>query len=560
MTTINRRRFLIGLGASAAASLVRFRRGPGTLAAQGDLYSVYISRNGTPITNVQEVIRLAGGIGRFIGADDVVILKPNGQWPRQGYTHTESLKALIDIILNRPGGFTGEIIIAEHIHRSPADAMGGSYCWNISAGSNRNNNWPDMSYLQLVADYHNRDITRVTALPMYDVSQDPANWERVTGPADVPAGKHGWVRLPLYTSVNGRTITPSYPIFRSAYSGKLIDLHRGGGVWENNSPTGQQVKLIFLPTLNNHGSGGEDYAGITSAVKCHIGFQEGTSLHSVGYGYNRPDAVGDSVGHLITQVFAPTFYLTCAEYSGHQSRTGAATQTKTVGLCADPVTLDYWMSKHVLYPCNNAAYFNPDNDNNTRRTLLGCLGKGVGTVNESQMTVTISDLSQQFSVSLNSGWNWISLPHLPSDLSLNSVFFGVLDSIAQVKSQTQSALRSNGQWIGDLSDMGGIQNGQMYKVQANAPGTLTVTGPRIGSATPISLAGGWNWIAYYPSSPQSLSQALSSIAGQAQQVKSQIQSAIYQDGEWIGDLTQMEPGKGYAIRMATPALLTYPAS
>lgn len=26
--------------------------------------------------------------------------------------------------------------------------MGGQCCWNISAGDNRMNNWPDMSYLE----------------------------------------------------------------------------------------------------------------------------------------------------------------------------------------------------------------------------------------------------------------------------------------------------------------------------------------------------------------------------------------------------------------------------
>jgi hypothetical protein len=93
--------------------------------------------------------------------------------------------ALIDVILNQPGGFAGEIILAEHVHRDPTTALNGSYCWNMSAGYNRTNNWPDMSY--------------------------------------------------------------------------------------------------------------EGYAGPTSAVKCHIGFIEGTSLHSVGYNAPvRPDAMGES--------------------------------------------------------------------------------------------------------------------------------------------------------------------------------------------------------------------------------------------------------------------------
>jgi hypothetical protein len=52
------------------------------------------------------------------------------------------------------------------------------------------------------------------------------------------------------------------------------------------------------------------------------------------------------------------------------------------------VTLDYWMCKYVLYPCaTSQTFINPDNDNNLRRALLGCQGKGVGTVNEGEMVV-----------------------------------------------------------------------------------------------------------------------------------------------------------------------------
>ncbi len=393
MNKNNRRQFIRAVGRGTLAGWLASKLGLiATPLSSATTHSVYIAKNGTPVENIAAVFELAGGIARFIDSQDIVVLKPNGQWPRQGYTHTLGLKALIDLILARPDGFDGEIIIAEHVHRTPAQAMGSGYCWNIST-SNRHNNWPDMSYLQLVQDYHNRGFLRVTALPMYDVSADPDHWAVASGPQDLQAGKHGWVRLADYTSVNNRKITPSYPLFRSSFSGKIIDLHRGGGVWHNGSLTGQAVRLVLLPTLNNHGQNAEDYAGITSAVKCHIGFQEGISLHQVGYNYDRPDAVGDCVGHLITEVFEPSFYLTCAEYSGHISRTSTtAMQTKTVGLAVDPVSLDYWMSKNVLFPCNNAAYFNPDNNNNTRKTLLGCQAKGVGTVNPNEIDLRLIDL------------------------------------------------------------------------------------------------------------------------------------------------------------------------
>ena len=415
MPSLTRRQFLAGAAAAlggAALSLARRLTGTSPVRAQtleltpqaylpyvsrgpGQQHHVYVARNGTPVTNVQNVIALAGGIQQFVGYDDAVVLKPNGQWPNQGYTHTECMKALIDVILSRPGGFAGEIIIVEHVHRAPPpaadNALNTNYCWNMSAG-NRQRNWPDMNYFELVNDYHTRDIPNVTANPFYDSGQ--GGFVAVTGPGDLSAGQQGWVRTTYTTAANGRTVRLSNAILRSSYSGKLIDVKNG--VWQNGAYNGQKVKLIFLPTLNNHsGLDSEDYAGPTSAIKCHLGIVEFTgasgadSLHGVGYNTNQADAVGESVGHLITQVITPAFYLTCAEYTGYGGRTNSyATQTKTVGLCADPATLDYWMCKYVMLPCRTSQTFmNPDNNNNLRKTLLGCCSKGVGTINESEMVV-----------------------------------------------------------------------------------------------------------------------------------------------------------------------------
>ena len=399
MSLLTRRQFIARLSTLTAASLIspRLLRWATRLSHAPALPAhVYMARNGTPVTNVQRVIALAGGIQNFIGYDDAVVLKPNGQWPNQGYTHTLCMKALIDVILNRPGGFGGEIIIAEHVHRDPTTALNVNYCWNMSA-ANRQRNWPDMSYLELVNDYHTRGFPNVTAIPLYDSGQ--GGFVAVTGPGGLSAGQHGWVRTTYTTAANGHTVRLSSAILRSSYSGKLIDVKNG--VWQNDAYNGQKVKLIFLPTLNNHNNlDSEDYAGPTSAIKCHLGIVEftgsaGYSLHGIGFDTNEANAVGESVGHLITQVISPTFYLTCAEYTGYGGRTNSyATNTKTVGLCADPVTLDYWMCKYVMLPCRlSQTFMDPDNANNLRKALVGCNSKGVGTINESEMVVHLSDLS-----------------------------------------------------------------------------------------------------------------------------------------------------------------------
>jgi len=397
---LTRRQFLEQLGALAAAPALGkwLQQANWQANPASQTFDVYVARSGTPAANVGRVLSLAGGIQRFVDFGDAVVLKPNGQWPNQGYTHTGCLKALIDSILNRPGGFGGEIIIAENIHRDPTEAMKDYYCWNMSAG-NRLNNWPDMNYLQLVADYHSRGILNVTATPLYDSGQ--GNWQKVSGPAALDATHQGWVHTNYTVAKNSRTVELSYPIIRSSYSNKMIDLKNG--VWQGGAYTGQKVKIILLPTLNNHGYGvnSEDYAGPTSALKCHIGFVDFGSLSNYslhGVGYDDPvdaQAMGEAVGQLVTQVIQPAFYLTCAEYTGYISRTDStAAHTKTVGLCTDPVSLDYWMCKHVLYPCASQAFMNPDNTaSNLYKALLGCHGKGVGANTEAEITLHLSDLS-----------------------------------------------------------------------------------------------------------------------------------------------------------------------
>jgi hypothetical protein len=391
MSFFNRREFLKAAGAFAALPLLN------RWLTLGQKVDVYVSRNGTPVTNVQEVIRLAGGIQRFVDHDDIVVIKPNGQWPNQGYTHTQCIQALIDVILNRPGGFGGEVILIENVHRDPTEAMTGSYCWNMSV-DNRLNNWPDMNYLELIAGYHHRGYPQVTADPLYDSGQ--GNWIQVSGPAGVGSGMQGWVHTSYTTAANGRTVELSRPILRSSYSDQLVDLKNG--VWQGGAYTGQKVKLIFTPTLNNNGDlNDEDYAGPTSAVKTHIGIVDfggltGASLHDIGYSDPiNPQAMGESVGYLISKVLTPAFYMTCAEYTGYRGRTDpTAAHTKTVGLCTDPVTLDYWMCKYVMYPCaTSQGFMNPDNDSNLRQALLGCQSKGIGIISEAGMNVHLSDLS-----------------------------------------------------------------------------------------------------------------------------------------------------------------------
>jgi hypothetical protein len=161
-------------------------------------------------------------------------------------------------------------------------------------------------------------------------------------------------------------------------------------------------------------------------------------------------------------------------------------------------------------------------------------------------------------LALTTGWNWISFNVTPSDLSLNSVFAGILGQVEQVKAQTQSAIRSGNTLKGDLANMQSIGSYKMYKVKVSAACTLTVTGTAVPSANPIHLGGGWNWVAYLPTTTMPIATALASINGQVKEVKSLTQSAIYNGTSWSGTLVTLEPGQGYAIKMNAPGILSYP--
>lgn len=359
--------------------------------------NLFISKNGTPVTNMQKVIDMAGGIANFIGKNDVVVLKPNLQHSRQGYTHTEATKALIDIILNRQGGFTGEIIIAENVQFRNIDDT--ENCGWAATGDARERNWPDMNYNELITWYNN-GYPNVTAAKMIS-----STWPNISGPSEGSGYVPYDYTITDSPGANGRVCRLSYPIIQSSYSGNLIDTKNG--VWSGGSYTGQQVKLIFMPTLNNHGSYSyEDYAGATSAVKCHLGFVKMSSdmggnydLHHIGYDVsnNIPRAVGEAVGELITNVVQPTLYITVAEWTGWGGRTSDyADQTKTIGLCNNPVTLDYWMGKNVLFQCHkDQSFLDPSNDCNWRQTLEGCHAKDVGTLDETEMKVKLYDFNNR---------------------------------------------------------------------------------------------------------------------------------------------------------------------
>lgn len=394
-----RRQFLRKYGiASSALTLSPFfiERLSTLCQAAGNRIRVFKVMNGDAFQNIAKLLEMAGGIGRYISPTDVVVIKANGQWPNQGYTHTGCIKAVTDAILQLPS-FSGEVLICDDIQ---GYGVTGQFGFDATAAY-RTHNWPDHNWDSLAAEYvaNGKPVATKKWINNYTWRTPPSSppclssWD--------PVGGENWSRYFFY--YNSVPTYLSYPVFSSPLTaGRMIDLKNG--VWEGGAYTGRRVRTICMPTLNNHGNGAAEDVGITSAIKSFFGATEihgGVSstfngyynIHSSGNKYPAlfPKATGELPAIFLKTFYSPVLFITSAMWTGWYSRTGDAAETKTVLACENPVTLDYVASRDVISPY--MANLNPDQDTHTGAQILGCLGQGIGTINSAEFEIISFDFN-----------------------------------------------------------------------------------------------------------------------------------------------------------------------
>ena len=358
-----------------------------------------------PEQNITNLFNLySNGIEKIFGKNDLVAIKVSASFPEQGYTNSRCLRVLIEKILNRPGGFNGEIVIFDNIHRpNPDNDLSSGWAADVLKNNTRNNG---ENLNSLIKSFESTG--KVFKVHLEDVAINPQKWV-VLNPNSPqypipPEGKNGWIRHRVSIPNSGRDVTLSVPVFRLP-NGKIINLSSDGGIYENGKKTSQPLKLIIATPLNYHSK----YAGVEGAVRAHFGlielpggisqkeghFEDGSlNLHTLGYTDNRPEWVGTAIGIYIKQYLYPALYICCAEWSGFAGTFGAGTaiQTKVVAICDDPVTIDYYLGKYVLFSCDKSRLWNnPENNFAFGRTLKACFQQGIGTIDENEMTVLLYD-------------------------------------------------------------------------------------------------------------------------------------------------------------------------
>jgi len=273
-----------------------------------------------------EVTPLSGPEG-LIAPDDVVLVKVNAQWKYRGCTNSDLVRGLIRRILDHPDVFTGEVVIIENGQGRGSLNCDTSVYYEGDRSVRANANDESHTFLYLV-DRVFRD-PRVSAYLLDTIRS------RIIGPAD-----HSTDGYRTYEDV-------SYPCFTTA-GGFRVELKEG--VWRGDRHT-QNLKLINVPVLKHHDTGGSE---ITASLKHFYGILSMSDGVSHGRHY---DLLGQTVGKMVVSVAAPVLNIVDAVWVSHGALTGypesATFRANQILASQDPVALDYWAAKYVLYPFNS---------------------------------------------------------------------------------------------------------------------------------------------------------------------------------------------------------------
>lgn len=382
------------------------RRGGG----DGTAATVYRAVNGRPAENLEKVLSLMGGVEALFGDEDVVILKPNLQWYNQGAPNIAAMARLVTLIMERPGGFRGEVVLTENTHRGakPWERAG----WAVPFV--RNSDLPGVAnYNALAADLKRKFGDRFSVCHLIDIGSGA---KRVYSAADGPGyvlcdGTGGVPRLALDNGLQDdrrREVVMSYPILKTG-RGTLVDYR--WGVWENGAYTGRPVKFINCAALNHHSV----YCGVTSAVKNYLGVSDlsggsdpskGSRLagdhynfHSFPFTGNKkgpvPGMLGAEVGYFLKMVRRPFLNITTAEYCGLVDRIGLpVARTRAVAASTDPVALDVHTAKHILFANSRISLHDPDDPKSpVTQYLKQCARTGDYCYDESRVEVRSFDFA-----------------------------------------------------------------------------------------------------------------------------------------------------------------------
>jgi len=165
------------------------------------------------------------------------------------------------------------------------------------------------------------------------------------------------------------------------------------------------------------------------------------------------------------------------------------------------------------------------------------------------MTSGTGSDSDTLTISIDQGWNWISLNVQPADLSVDNVMENFSDLVIVVNGDGEFYIP------GSVNTIGQIDITEGYKVYVSSEQDISVTGSQVSVETPIILDAGWNFISFLMDKEVTVEGALDYMLPDLVIIKND-------DGEFfipnsVNTIGTMRPGEGYYLYMNSPDTLKY---
>ena len=113
------------------------------------------------------------------------------------------------------------------------------------------------------------------------------------------------------------------------------------------------------------------------------------------------------------------------------------------------------------------------------------------------------------------------------------------------------------EWSGTLQS---LVPGQVYNIQVSADCSFSLTGRALTSVT-VNIVQGYNWIGYTGYQVVSIEAALNGFDPTEEDSIISFDEGFtnFEDGEWSGTLTHLQPGQGYIYisKSPTPKQITF---
>jgi hypothetical protein len=157
------------------------------------------------------------------------------------------------------------------------------------------------------------------------------------------------------------------------------------------------------------------------------------------------------------------------------------------------------------------------------------------------------------SLSMQQGWNMVSLNVTPENNSISSIFTPIMNNVQAIKSPEGVYLPSN-----PFNTLAALTEGKGYFVKLSSQSELEISGEPVNTNNPIALARGWNLVGFTPQVSLPVHEALASLGNALIQVKGS--QGVYEPGNPYNTLFTMSPGNAYWIKTNASATLVYPSS